>query len=91
MKTRDLAEMKQKAAAELYKMLADLKSQIEKESVNLAVNKLKNTNLVKGKKKDIARILTILGEKESVLTYSPPSGTIRTPRFKAGEAGKTEG
>lgn len=82
MKKADLKELHQKTAEELLKLLQDLRAVVKKEILDLAVNKLKNTNLIKIQKKDIARILTILGQKEPALTYRSSASTIRRERDK---------
>ena len=74
MKIKDIKELHGKTEDELLKILADLKEEIKKENIDLSMNKLKNTSLIKNQKKDIARVLTILGEKKSELTYGLPSG-----------------
>lgn len=63
MKRKDFFALRSKDNQELEKLL----SQLEKEAVNInlsiAMRKEKNTGSRKGKKKDIARILTILRER----------------------------
>jgi len=65
MKIKEVKELHQKTKEELLKILKDLTEEIEKLRIDLSTNKLKDTNVIKEKKKDVARILTILKEKET--------------------------
>lgn len=62
MKQKDKKALHDKTVAELNLMLKDLKADIAK--LSLGVEKVKNVHLGSVKKKDIARILTILNEKK---------------------------
>ena len=66
MKIREVKELHNKTVDELKKMLQDLKLEMAKLNLDLNLNKNKNVNILKTKKKDAARILTIMKEKEDV-------------------------
>lgn len=63
MKKTQKAELKVKTTDELVKELRDLRSEVTKLSIDMTNGKVENTNSVYRKKKDIARILTFLGQK----------------------------
>ncbi|MBA7611185.1 50S ribosomal protein L29 [subsurface metagenome] len=58
-----IAELRPKNKKELTKMLTDSKERLRTLKFDLASGKVKNVRLIRGLKKDIARILTILKEK----------------------------
>ena len=58
-------ELRTKENAELNKILQDKKMELVKLRFDWKNKKLKNTNLIKETKKDIARILTILKERSN--------------------------
>lgn len=64
MKNKDKKELHTKEKNELLKMAEAIRSEILKMQIDMSMAKVKNVSLVKEKKKDLARILTILGEKE---------------------------
>ena len=66
MKKNELTDLKAKTIDELRRRLLDLREEVEKMSVEKSRGILKNTNLMRQKQKDIARVLTILGMKEGV-------------------------
>lgn len=49
-----------KSVSELQKIIKDLRSKINQLFVEKSFNRLKNTNLIKAHKKDLARALTAL-------------------------------
>jgi len=57
-------ELKYKTVGELNRILADLRRQLRELRFNLAAGKVKNIRAIRTKKKDIARVLTILHQKE---------------------------
>ena len=63
MKRNDLNDLRTKTVDELKKMLADLREEVAKVSIEELKAKGKNVNLARIKKKDIARVLTILHMK----------------------------
>lgn len=65
MKIKEKKDLKTKSEKELKVMLKDLKDEIFKLKQELSLKKLKNTRQIFQKRKDIARILTILKEKEA--------------------------
>lgn len=64
MKRNELKEIKLKDPKELKVMLKDLKKEIAKLIVERASGKTKNVALIGQKRKDVARILTIIRQKE---------------------------
>ena len=58
-------EIRDMSLMELNEKLSDLKSELFNLRFQLAVNQLDNPMRIKGVKKDIARIKTIIQEKES--------------------------
>lgn len=64
MRRNDIRELKSKTENELARTLVDLKAELAKIKTSEYTNKSKNTNLVRNKKKDIARVLTILSIKK---------------------------
>jgi large subunit ribosomal protein L29 len=56
-------ELKKKSTEELNKLLNDKKSQAVSLKVNIASGNVKNVRELRGLKKDIARMLTILKER----------------------------
>ena len=64
MKTRKLKEIREKTSSELDKELVELKSELFKLRFQLATNGLDNPMKINNVKKDIARIKTVLRERE---------------------------
>ncbi len=64
MKKRDIKEIFSKTKEELSKMLKEYRDELEKITVQQKAGKLKNVMLASQKRKDIARILTSLRNKE---------------------------
>lgn len=64
MKKNDIRNLKMNTADELKRLLLDLSNEIDKLKTDRFLGKIKNTNIIKNKKKDIARILTFLSMKE---------------------------
>ncbi len=56
-------ELRKKDKAELEKSVQDLKKKLNDIRFRFASNKLKNTNEINDTKKEVARILTVLNEK----------------------------
>lgn len=50
----------EKSTTELKKQAQDLREQLSKLRFDLSLNKLKDTNIIKKKRKELARILTCL-------------------------------
>ncbi len=63
MKKKELEELKAKTADELLKLAHSLKVEVQNLSMDMKLGKVKNLNDVRTKKKNRARILTILGSK----------------------------
>ncbi len=61
MKANELREMQ---PAELTKKLADLKSELFNLRFQHAINQLENPGRIDAVKKDIARVMTVLAEKQ---------------------------
>ena len=64
MKKNELTDLKAKTEDELNRMLIDLRSEVSKISQDKVLGKLKDTNAIRNKQKDIARVLTMLTIKE---------------------------
>lgn len=60
MKVKDI---KSKPKSELQHLLKDRRNELREARFNLASGKVKNVKVIRGLKKDIARILTVLNEK----------------------------
>jgi ribosomal protein L29 len=60
MKKNDIVDMRSKTVDELNRIVADLRSDVDKNRTDEALRKMKNTNLVRSKRKDLARALTFL-------------------------------
>ena len=60
MKRKALNELKTQNIGDLKKKIADLEKEVANEQIELKMGKSKNVHAVKNKKKDIARIKTIL-------------------------------
>jgi len=63
MKRQDVSNLKTKNEGELLKMVADLRAQINRFSLELPLRRSKNTNMVKNLKKNVAQILSVLKEQ----------------------------
>ena len=61
MKANELREMQ---TAELTSKLADLKAELFNLSFQHAINQLENPGRIEAVKKDIARVMTVLAEKQ---------------------------
>lgn len=66
MKKQQIIELHTKEAGELRKMLENLQKELSDLEHEMAVGQAKNTAAKKTKKKDIARIITILSMKKEV-------------------------
>ena len=64
MKTKDFAELKQKTTVELDTDLNKKKSELFNLRFQLATGQLQNTAAIRSCKKDIARVKTILRQRE---------------------------
>ena len=63
---KNLAEIYSKSEIELKKMLFDKKQELFNLKLGNKQNKLKNTRVIFNTRKEIARILTLIKEKELV-------------------------
>jgi len=66
MKKQIKDELKTKTKEELIKTLKDTRSEITKMSLDISMQKEKNTALLKTKKKEVTRILTFLNMPQAV-------------------------
>ncbi len=66
MKRKNVADLRNKTVAELDKAMVDLTSQLVKAQQELALHKVKNTNIVKHIRRDLAQMLTIKTERQLV-------------------------
>jgi ribosomal protein L29 len=63
MKTKEIKELVSKTTADLNKQLRELHSDFASTRLDLQMGKSKNTAILKGIKKDIARVMTVLNQK----------------------------
>ncbi|MDP2695877.1 MAG: 50S ribosomal protein L29 [bacterium] len=63
MKHKEFLELKTGPIEELEQKAGDLRDRLHALKMDLAAGKVKNVREIKGTKKDIARILTILSER----------------------------
>lgn len=61
MKSRQFQEMKQKSAPELNTMLKELREKLWTLRGDLESGKVKNVREIRDAKKDLARVMTVLG------------------------------
>ncbi len=66
MKKKDLTSLKAKSKDELQKQVTELRLSLIKAELDLSARRLKNTNLPKTIKKNLAQVLTLIQEKELV-------------------------
>lgn len=64
MKSKDIKSLQDKTQGELAQMTADLKSELFSLRLDKSQNKLKNQRSIFIKRKDMARVLSVLREKE---------------------------
>ncbi len=60
-----IEELRTKGKAELEKSIQDLKKKLSDFRFRFSSNKLKNVKEIEGTKKDIARMMTIINEKNN--------------------------
>jgi ribosomal protein L29 len=70
MKREQKKELRAKTADELIKELRDMRSEVSKLKIDMKTGKATNTNALYRKKKDIARVMTYLGEKKMEVKVS---------------------
>ncbi len=59
------SELRNKTSDELEKMLKDLKADLFNLRFQHAINQLENPHLIPEKKKEIARVMTVITEKKA--------------------------
>ncbi|MBI4092170.1 MAG: 50S ribosomal protein L29 [Candidatus Levybacteria bacterium] len=64
MKRNELTDLKGKTIDELKRLLLDAREELGKLKIDMSLGKSKNQNQTRNRRKDIARILTILSMKE---------------------------
>ena len=67
MKRNQIVDLKTKTVDELARLILDYESEVEKFGIEKMSGKLKNTNAIRNKKKDIARVLTFLSIKKELI------------------------
>lgn len=79
MKSNQLKELHTKTVDELTRELRDLKAEIVKQENEWVHGKLKNTNLIRGIRKDVARYMTVLHTKgmEPVVTADAKAMAVK--------------
>jgi len=68
MKRKEIKELFSLSAPELDSRIASIQTDLKNFQIEKKVGKLKNSNLMGQKKKDIARLKTVIKIKESVKT-----------------------
>jgi ribosomal protein L29 len=63
MKRNEIIDLRSKTHDELMRIAEDLRVEIDKQKTEEVLGKLKNLNLVRSKRKDLARVLTFLHMK----------------------------
>ncbi len=63
MKKNELTKLREKSPSELVRQAEKLREEIVSERTKMVAGKKKNLKVVKNKRKDLAQILTIVGEK----------------------------
>lgn len=66
MKKKDIKELFNTGIPELDKQIKNLRTEMDKLEIEKSLGKLKNTNLWGSKKKDIARIRTVIRLKREI-------------------------
>lgn len=66
MKRKDFLELRKKDLDELRALLKSSKEELNKMKINMAIKKEKNLHNFSAKRHDIARIITVLKEKETL-------------------------
>lgn len=66
MKKKDLKELQGKTIAELKAVFNEKKAELVKLKLNLVSKKIKNVHTFREKRKELARILTLIREKELI-------------------------
>ena len=64
MKTKQLKKLHQETRADLTKQADKLRTELTKLALEVGAGKVKDTNLVKKKRRDLARVMTIVKEKD---------------------------
>ena len=64
MKTKQLKEVREESVEKLTARVSELKTQVLKESIPSLGKEVKNLKAVSGLKREIAQLLTIIGEKK---------------------------
>ncbi len=70
MKTKELNQLKEKNVKDLNQKVLDLKKKIALDYMKIRVGQEKNLKMVRNAKKEVAQILTILGQKEKEIIKS---------------------
>ncbi len=65
MKVKEIKELKAKSKDELAQLLNEKRIQLLKTEFDVKMGKIKNSNIIKELKKDIARILTFMKQKSA--------------------------
>jgi ribosomal protein L29 len=72
MKKNDVVELRSKTHDELSRMLMDLRNETQVMNMEEIKGRARNTNAIRNKKKDIARVLTFMKIKEIVAVNAAP-------------------
>lgn len=85
MKTKDFKDLKTKEVKELRKNANDLVLQLSKIKAKIASGQEKNLKGAKNLRRDIARILTLIKEKEIVEKLKTESEEVKVKKEEKGE------
>jgi ribosomal protein L29 len=64
MKKSELTKLREKSPSELMRRVEKLRGEIVSERTKMVSGKKKNLKVVRNKRRDLAQILTIIGEKK---------------------------
>ena len=73
MKTKEFQELRKKDAAELQKLVDDKRTEVMGLRFSLATGALEDPSRLGEAKRDVARLLTVLGEKRRAETTTAPA------------------
>lgn len=92
MKKKDFKDLKERSIKDLKKMVFEKGSEVGKKSMETLSGKEKNLKLVRNLKRDIAKILTLISEKEIIekLGLKNESEKIKVGEEKGVKKGKKE-
>jgi large subunit ribosomal protein L29 len=75
-KTRDYQELRKKSASDIEQVLAEKRTEVFNLRFSAATGALENTAKLAAAKRDVARVLTLLGEKQREEATSAASSEV---------------